>query len=229
MKNKKTQKHKNAMVSTQQHLEIAEIKNDTVIMKDGTLRAVLLVSSINFALKNEDEQTAIISAYISFLNSLDHPLQIVIQSRKLYIKPYLDKLIKQEREQPNELLRAQIADYRSFVSELVSLSDIMSKQFFVVVPYDPVSNKQKSFWLRAAEVINPTRGIKLKGDRFLKRKYDLDMRVRQIEAGLSSMGLTLAQLDTQALIELYYSSYNPDIALTEHLPPLQDSRVEDIG
>jgi hypothetical protein len=215
--------------STQQYLDIAEIKDNTVVMKDGTLRAVLLVSSINFALKNEDEQTAIISAYISFLNSLDHPLQIVIQSRKLYIKPYLDKLIKQEREQPNELLRAQIADYRSFVSELVSLSDIMSKQFFVVVPYDPVSNKQKSFWLRAAEVINPTRGIKLKGDRFLKRKYDLDMRVRQIEAGLSSMGLTLAQLDTQALIELYYSSYNPDIALTEHLPPLQDSRVEDIG
>jgi hypothetical protein len=104
----------------------------------------------------------------------------------------------------------------------------MSKQFLVVVPYDPLSNKQKSFWARTAEVANPARGLKLKGERFLKRKYDLDMRVRQIESGLSSMGLTIARLDTQALIELYYSSYNPDIALTEHLPPLQDSRVEEL-
>jgi hypothetical protein len=216
------------MVPTQQHIAIAEIKNETVVMKDGTLRAVLLVSSINFALKNEDEQTAIVSAYISFLNTLEHPLQIVIQSRKLFIKPYLDRLIKQEREQTNELLRAQIADYRSFVAELVSLGEIMSKQFLVVVPYDPLSNKQKSFWARTAEVANPARGLKLKGERFLKRKYDLDMRVRQIESGLSSMGLTIARLDTQALIELYYSSYNPDIALTEHLPPLQDSRVEEL-
>jgi hypothetical protein len=228
MKNKQIQKRKKSMVPTQQHIAIAEIKNETVVMKDGTLRAVLLVSSINFALKNEDEQTAIVSAYISFLNTLEHPLQIVIQSRKLFIKPYLDRLIKQEREQTNELLRAQIADYRSFVAELVSLGEIMSKQFLVVVPYDPLSNKQKSFWARTAEVANPARGLKLKGERFLKRKYDLDMRVRQIESGLSSMGLTIARLDTQALIELYYSSYNPDIALTEHLPPLQDSRVEEL-
>jgi len=228
MKNKQAAKKKKSFSTSQHNLLIAEIKNDTVVMKDGTLRAVLLVSSINFALKNEEEQSAIISAYVSFLNGLDHPLQIVIQSRKLYIKPYLDKLIKQEREQANELLRAQIADYRSFVSELVSLGEIMSKQFLVIVPYDPLSNKQKSFWTRASEVINPARGVKLKGERFLKRKYDLDMRVREVQSGLSSMGLTVAQLDTQALIELYYSTYNPDIALVEHLPSLKDIQVEDL-
>lgn len=227
MKNKAAAKQKNALVSAQHHLLIGEIKNDTVVMKDGTLRAVLLVSSINFALKNEDEQNATISAYVGFLNSLDHPLQVLIQSRKLYIKPYLDNLLEKEREQTNELLRAQIADYRSFVSELVSLSEIMSKQFYVIVPYDPRSNKQKSFWSRLSDVINPVSLVKLKGERFLKRKYDLDMRVRQVESGLSSIGLSVARLDTPALIELYYSTYNPDIALTEHLPPLEQIQVEE--
>jgi type IV secretory pathway VirB4 component len=227
MKNKKAQKKKNAIPSTQHHLPIAEIRNDTLVMKDGTIRAILLVSSINFALKNEDEQNSIISAYVSFLNGLNHPLQILIQSRRLYIKPYLEKLVKQEREQTNELLRAQIADYRSFVNELVGLGEIMSKQFYVVVPYDPVSNKQKSFWSRVSEVANPVKGVKLKGDRFTKRKYDLDMRVREVMSGLTSMGLAVAQLDTQALIELYYSTYNPDIALVEHLPAVKDIRVEE--
>jgi type IV secretory pathway VirB4 component len=226
MKNKQAARKKASIPTTQQHLAIAEIKSDSVIMKDGTLRAVLMVSSINFALKNEDEQNAIISAYVSFLNSLEHPLQVVIQSRKLHIKPYLEKLLEQERNQANELLRTQIADYRSFVAELVSLGEIMSKQFYVVVPYDPLSNKQKSFWSRFMEVINPASSVRLKGERFLKRKYDLDMRVRQIESGLSSMGLTAVRLDTQSLIELFYSTYNPDISLTEHLPALSELQVE---
>ncbi len=227
MKNKAAAKKKNSLTPTQHHLLIAEIRQDTVIMKDGTLRAVLLVSSINFSLKNEDEQNAIISSYVSFLNSLDHPLQIVIQSRRLQIKPYLERLIKQEHEQTNELLRMQTADYRSFVSELVELGEIMSKQFYVVVPYDPLSNKQKSFWSRFTEVINPASLVKLKGERFTKRKHDLDMRVRQIESGLASIGLTVARLDTQSLIELYYSTYNTDIALTEPLPALGKVRVEE--
>jgi hypothetical protein len=198
-------------------------------MRDGTLRAVLLVSSINFALKNDDEQTAIVSSYVSFLNTLEHPIQIVMQSRKLYIKPYLDKLLQREREQTNELLRTMIADYRSYITELTSLGEIMNKQFYVVVPYDPLSNKGKSFWTRFSEVLNPARGVKLKGERFLKRKEELDARLRQIESGLSSMGLTLARLDTQALIELYYSTYNPDVALSEHLPAVNEIRVEETG
>ena len=214
------------MVSTQRVLPIAEVRNDTLVMKDGTLRAVLMVSSINFALKNEDEQNAIISSYVSFLNSLDHPLQIVIQSRALNIKPYLEMLTKREREQTNELLRTQIADYRSFVASLVEMGEIMSKNFYVVVPYDPLSNRKKSFWSRLSDVINPVRTIKLKDERFLKRKYDLDMRVRMVEGGLQSMGLSAVRLDTQSLIELFYSSYNPDIALSEPLPPLEQMNLE---
>lgn len=226
MKSNKAKKQKKKIVPAQQHLFIAEIKNDTVVMKDGTMRAVLMVSSINFALKNEDEQNAIIAAYVAFLNGLEYPLQVVIQSRKLQIKPYLDKLLVQERAQINELLRAQIADYRSFVSELVNLGEIMSKQFYVVVPYDPLSNKNKSFWSRASEVINPASIVRLKGERFNKRKYELDQRLRQIESGLVSMGLMVARLDTQSLIELFYATYNPDIALSEQIPPLNKMEVE---
>jgi type IV secretory pathway VirB4 component len=226
MKNQQAEQKKKRMPSAQHYLTIAEVQNDTVIMKDGTLRAVLLVSSINFALKNEDEQNAVISSYVSFLNSLDFPIQIVVQSRKLNIKPYLDRLAEQEQQQTNELLRAQITDYRAYIMELISLGEIMSKQFYVVVPYDPLSNRQKSFWSRIMEVINPVRGVKLKGERFLKRKYDLDMRVRQIESGLSSMGLTVVRLDTQAVIELFYSTYNPDIALIQKLPNLSEVRLE---
>lgn len=226
MKNKKAVKKQKKIIPAQRHLLMSEVKNDTIIMRDGTLRAVLLVSSINFALKNDDEQTAIIAAYVSFLNGLEHPLQVVIQSRRLQIKPYLQRLVAVERTQTNELLRAQIADYRSYVTELVELGQIMSKQFYVVVPYDPLSNKNKSFWARFMEVINPAVTVKLKGERFLKRKYDLDQRVRQIESGLSSMGLSVARLDTQSLIELLYSTYNPDIALSESLAPIQQLQVE---
>ncbi|OGH69116.1 MAG: hypothetical protein A3I29_00215 [Candidatus Magasanikbacteria bacterium RIFCSPLOWO2_02_FULL_44_11] len=226
MKDEKPKSKKPKSPTTQHHLLISEVKQDTIVMKDGTLRAVLMVSSINFALKNEDEQNAIISSYISFLNSLDHPLQIVVQSRKLQIKPYMDRLLEQEKQQTNELLRTQIADYRSFVTELVSLGEIMSKQFYVVVPYDPRSNKNKGFFARLGEVVNPVSAVKIKGEKFTKRKYDLEMRVRQIEGGLASMGLTSVRLDTQSLIELFFSTYNTDIALTQELGNMKDLRVE---
>ena len=195
-------------------------------MKDGTLRAVLKVSSINFALKNEDEQNAIVAAYVSFLNTLEHPLQIVIQSRKLNIAPYLEELGKRERTQANELLRVQTADYRSFVAQMVELGEIMNKTFYVVVPYDPLSDKKRSFRSRLVEVINPTKIIQLKDDRFDRRRHDLDMRVRQIESGLRSMGLEVAPVDTQSLIELMYSTFNTDIALSESLPDIDKIQLE---
>ena len=106
-------------VPVQHYLDIAEIKEDVVILKDGTLRAVLAVSSLNFALKSENEQNALISAYAQFLNSLDYPLQIVIQSRKLNIDEYLLRLRRAEKNQSNGLLKIQITDYLSFIKELV--------------------------------------------------------------------------------------------------------------
>lgn len=226
--NKKVRKRKNSKPSTQTHLPIAEIKEGAVVMKDGTLRSVLMTSSINFSLKSEDEQNALISSYVSFLNSLDFPLQIVVQSRQLQIKPYIKKLTKLEKEQSNELLRVQIADYRAFIGELVSIGEIMTKRFYVVVPYDPVSNKKKGFWTRFKEILTPAITVKLKDERFKKRKEDVDVRVRQVISGLQGMGLEVVQLDTQALIELYYSTYNPDTAFAEELQPVEKMQIENI-
>ncbi len=212
--------------ATQRYLDIAEIRDDTVVLNDGTARAVLAVSSINFALKSEEEQEAIISAYVGFLNSLDFPIQIVIQSRRLNIEDYLNRLAEAQKLQSNDLLKAQIADYRQFVGELISLGQIMSKRFYLVVPYDPFTNKRKGFFSRVQEALTPGAAIRLKEDRFQERRRQVMSRVDAVVSNLSSMSLSASLLDTQALIELYYASYNPDLFETEKLVDVGKLRVE---
>ena len=211
----------------QKHLPIAEIRDDCVVMRDGTLRAVLLVSSINFALKSEDEQNAIIAGYVSFLNSLEYPLQIVIQSRGLDLDNYLAELKVAEQEQKNELLRLQTAEYRQFVADMVELGDIMIKRFLVIVLYDPLSNRKRSFWQRAGDVLSPTGVISLSEKRFLSRRKDLFVRVDKIISGLSSMGLKTSPLNTQALIELYYNTYNPVVSQSQKMAEVDKLRVDE--
>ncbi|KKR48901.1 MAG: hypothetical protein UT86_C0002G0076 [Candidatus Magasanikbacteria bacterium GW2011_GWC2_40_17] len=213
-------------VSTQQYLDIASIHDDILIMKDGTLRAVLLASSINFALKSEEEQNALISAYASFLNTLEYPLQIVLQSRKLNMDAYLEKLKKSQEEQTNELLKMQIADYRGFIDELVDLGQIMSKKFFVIVPFNPSSNKRKSFFARFKETFTPAIFVGLKRELFLNRKKDLMSRVSQIQGQLQSFGINTIALDTEGLIELYYSSYNPQLSDVEKMVDTDRLQIE---
>ncbi|MDD5043526.1 MAG: hypothetical protein PHD51_02540 [Patescibacteria group bacterium] len=213
--------------STQKFLDISEIRDDCVILKDGTLRAVLLASSINFALKSEDEQNALISAYMSFLNSFDFPLQIVIQSRKLDIEGYLERLKDTEKTQTNELLKIQIADYREFIAELVEIGDIMSKSFYVVIPYNPLTDKRKGFWTRAQELFTPAIILRLGEDKFQKRRHYLIQRVGHIQSGLESIGLHSQLLDTQSLIELYYNAYNPATSKVQKLVEISKLQVED--
>jgi len=145
MPQKNSMSGKKPTISTQSFLDIYEIKDNTVVMKDGTLRSVLLVSSINFSLKSEEEQNAIIQAYVQFLNSLSHPMQIVIQSRKLDIDRYLDHLKDLEKQQVNELLKTQMADYRNYINELLEMAEIMTKRFYITVPYDAKAFTQASY------------------------------------------------------------------------------------
>ena len=213
-------KKKTAAPASQKRLYIAEIKQDVVVLKDGTLRAVLDVSSINFALKGEDEQQAIIQGYVGFLNTLDFEIQIVIQSRKLDIRNYLASLEQMAKQQTNELLKMQTLDYRQYIEELVTLSEIMEKRFLVTVPYSPFSKKRKNWFSRAQEVIFPARVIKLADVKFTKYLKELDRRVSIVAGGLTSIGLQVSQLDTQKLIELYYQLYNPTRGSNRHLPGL---------
>jgi hypothetical protein len=222
----KKPKGKSRPPSTQRYLDILEIRDDVVVMKDGGLRAVLLVSSMNFSLKSEDEQKAVVQGYVNFLNSLNFMIQIVIQSRRLDVGDYLDRLKTVERAQTNELLKMQTMEYRRFVEELVDLGEIMSKHFYVVIQYAPMRGRQKSFLQRLGEVLSPAAAIRLSKEKSEKYGEELQRRVDFVTEGLESLGLNSARLQTQALIELYYNSYNPIISENEPLEEINQLRIE---
>jgi hypothetical protein len=211
---------------TQRYLDIAEIREDCVVLKDGTLRAVVMVSSINFALKSQDEQQAMIQSYMQFLNGIEYPLQVVVQSRRMNIEKYLEQMAEQQKLTKNELLKNQIADYVTFISELVELGEIMQKRFYIVVPYDPVSDKKRDFISRLGAALTPSTIVKLSDKKFKERRYQLMQRASLLQTGLTGMGLESAILDTQGLIELYYTAYNPDVFDIQKMPPIGELSLE---
>lgn len=191
--------------STQEILKFAEIHDGIVIAKTGELRAILMVSSINFALKSEQEQNAIVYAYQNFLNSLNFPIQIVMQSKKLDLSKYLAGLKETANRQTNELLHMQTIDYIDFVEKLINVANIMDKKFFVVVPLMPPP-KMTSASLKPGAPTMP----RITLEEFNAYKEELSQRVQVIASGLSSIGMRSAQLNTQQVIELLYSIYNPE-------------------
>ena len=196
-------------------------------MKDGSLRALLLASSINFYLKSEVEQNAIVSGYIGFLNTLTFPLQIVIQSRRLNIDGYLAQLQVLETKQSNELLRLQTADYRQFIKELLELEDIMTKRFYVVVPYNPAGDSSRNFLSRLMAALSAPAAVALREDKFRRAYEELQKRLALVQSGLSQIGITTAALDTPSLIELFYRSYNQEVADVQPLADMTKMQVSE--
>lgn len=207
----KDKNEKQKMPSTQQFLPIKEIKEGIVIMKDGSMRAVLMVSSMNFALKGDDEKNAIIASYQAFLNSLSFPIQIYIKSRRLYLDNYLNKLNQTLATQTNELLRQQTSQYVEFIGELLQYANIMEKRFFVIVPYYPSGVEEVSF-IKGLFGGKPTAQ-----SNFELEKTELMQRVNEVISGLTSVGVRVAALNTEEIIELYYAVYNPDTAGNEKI------------
>ena len=202
--------------STQNFLEIDEIKEGMLVLKTRQLRGILMVSSANFALKSAEEQQAIIFQYQNFLNSLDFPLQIVIQSRRLNITGYLDALKNLEQNQQNELLKAQTADYRAFVEQLIKESSIMAKNFFVVVPFslgEVVGGIQK-------EKEEKKKTGKLSEQQFQRMKNQLWQRMEYVALGLRRTGLRIIPLSTEELIELLWSWHHPQEAEVGYYPEI---------
>lgn len=196
---------------TQQYLDVAEVKEDTIILKNGALRAVLAVSAINFDLKSSEEQEAIVGHYQSFLNSVDFPIQIIVSSRKLNMDNYLEFLTGKEKSQPNELLRFQISEYRNFIEQLISAANIMDKNFYIIIPFSPTESEEKGFFSKISSYMNPQNDILGKREAFETYKSQLYQRVDHIITGLSGIGLRIAPLETQELIELLFNSYNPSL------------------
>jgi len=200
-------------ITTQQFLEIEEIKQGLVILRDKSLRGILMVSSLNFALKSEEEQNAIIYQFQSFLNSLDFSIQLFVQSRRLNMTGYLDKLKELEEKQENELLKVQTAEYRKFVSGLLAEGIIMTKNFFVVVPFTlieiPGMGKKER------------KGISvLTEEQFQRAKSQILQRMEFVALGLKRCGLQAAPLNTSELIELFWSLYHPEEAEVGYFPEI---------
>lgn len=214
------EKQKTKGLGTQKYLDIAEIKDGVVVMKNGGLRAILMVSSINFALKSIDEQDAIIYHYQSFLNSLDFSVQIVINSRQLNLDNYMQILKEQERKQTNELLRMQISSYIEYIQGLVKMANIVTKTFYIVVPF-AASDSKEGLMAKMGAIAN-TAQIMSGRESFEKYKDQLLQRVDHIIENLSGAGLRMTMLNTQELIELYYNLYNPEISEKKGLADVGD-------
>lgn len=211
---------KQEAASTQAYLPIKEVKDGVVIMKDGSLRAVLMTSAVNFALKSSGEQDAIIFAYQRFLNSLTFPVQILIQSRRLDLDFYLDKLDKRAEAQEIELVKLQILEYSEFIKRLISVTNIMDKRFFVVVPFYPAATEQagKGISKLFSTGAGPKPGdVKQTEESFQKNKVQLMQRVEALASGLGGVGLRAATLNSEELVELFYSIYNPSTSTKQRL------------
>jgi hypothetical protein len=193
--------------ATQQFVPVKEIRNGTIILKDGGYRGVLICSSINFGLKSADEQHAITLGFQNFLNTLDFSIQIVINSRKMDLRPYLALLEEKAPEQKTELMRIQLHEYVEFVRSFTDHANIMTKSFYIVVPYAPhVSAADTISFLRRdnASVKSAAAEVSFEEDR-----AQLEQRLSLVVGGLSGTGVRAVPLGTEEIIELLYRSFNP--------------------
>lgn len=225
------QKKTSPQMSTQLFLDIAEIKDNVVVLKNGGLRAVLQTTSINFNLKSEEEQNSIIYGYQNFLNSLDFPIQIVVQSRKLDVDKYIETVREIGEGHTNVLLKEQTNEYCDYILKLVEYADIMEKKFYVVVPYDPYrSRKQSTFakFMSSISSADSVDAIKRRHKEFEALNKALTERVNAVIAGLESCNLRVAQLSTSQLIELFYQIYNPVTSRNEKIEDLSKLDVQEL-
>jgi len=209
--------------STQNTLQIAAIRDGIVIMNDGSFRAVVMAKSINFDLMSVGEQEAVEYAYQGFLNSLYFDIQIFIRSRKIDMRPYLERLGKIRTEMSNMLLGMLMEDYIYFIDDLVQQTNIMSKEFYIVVPYfsqasaGKVAEAGKGLFNGLFGNSKKQGTITINEADLAKAKTELQNRIQSVVSGLIQMGVQAIPLDTQELIELYYNTYNPDTATRQTL------------
>lgn len=201
--------------AAQDFVPIREIRDGVVILKDGTIRMLLMASSVNLALKSDDEQRAVLMQFQSFLNSLEFSTQIFIQSRRLDIRPYLLLLEERFREEMNELLKIQIREYIGFIKTVTQSTNIMGKIFVIVVPYAPpksVTSAPSSsgvaglFGGKSAASARPAPGAV---EAFEEAKSQLEQRAGIVSHGLARTGVRVVPLGTEELTELYYRLFNP--------------------
>lgn len=212
-----------ARIPTQKFLEIKQIREGVVVLKDKSLRGILMVSSLNFALKSDEEQTAILYQFQEFLNSLDFSCQILVQTRRLNITGYLDKLKELEERQENELLKIQTKGYREFIAGLIKGQAIMTKNFFVIIPFYPSPLEIQKFGGKKERIPGgPKETLPLTEEIFQRYRNQLWQRMEFVALGLRRCGLQAIPLITPELIELFWKFYHPkeaELGYSPEIPP----------
>ena len=215
--------------STQNMLQIAEIRDGIVIMNDGSFRSVVMARSINFDLMSEQEREGVESGYQAFLNSLYFPIQIFVRSQKIDIRPYIEKLDKIKSEHDNMLLSLMMEDYINYIGDLSQQANIMDKKFYIVIPHFPKADVQKAitqsknFFTGITGLFNKKQAQVTINEKDLEdAKIELRNRVQAVLGGLMQCGVQALPLDTQELIELYYDVYNPDTATRQQMKNFSD-------
>jgi len=198
--------------TTQNFVPIQEIRDGVIVLKNGGMRAVILASSLNFALKSSDEQSSILLQFQNFVNSLDFSIQIFIQSKKLDIRPYTALLEERYKEQTTDLMKIQVREYIEFIRTFVESTNIMSKSFFVVIPYDPpimTSSKNPLSSMMGGAKKGSAEANKTADGQFQEYRSQLEQRVAVVEQGLVRCGIRAAELGTEEVVELFYKLFNP--------------------
>ncbi len=195
---------------TQEFVPLQEVRDGIVVLKDGTMRGIVLSSSLNFSLKSDNERQAIILQFQDFLNSLDFPVEIVIESRRLDIRPYIALLEDRYKEQVNDLMKIQTREYIDFIKKFTETTNIMIKSFFIVVPYDPaIINIKGGVTSKIFQKKSSSEAEQAKEASFEENRTQLEQRVSVVEQGLSRCGIRVIRLGTEEVIELFYKLFNP--------------------
>jgi hypothetical protein len=211
--------------STLNFVEVSEIRDGVLVLRSSEMRVVMAVSSANFALKSGEEQQIIINNFQGILNSLEFPIQILVQSRKLNLDPYIEKLRQLEDKQQNDLLRIKMQEYVEYIKQMLNQINIMKKDFYIVIGYEP-NEAKAGFFTSFLRSINPTQVIKMNRESFLRNRKVLMQRAEQVLSRFSSLDLKSDILTTEQLIALMYNSYNPDTLESVRLKDVADLDIE---
>jgi len=194
--------------ATQEFVPIKEVRDGVIILKDGSLRSLLMASSINLALKSQDEQQAIIGQFQNFLNSLEFTVQFSVQSRELDIRPYIALLEERLTLELDDLMKIQIREYMTFIKDFTERANIMTKNFFIVVPYDPALIARGS-GISSFIPGGKNGSMALTDEQFEQYRTQLEQRIAVVEQGLVRTGVRVVGLGTEEVIELFYKLFNP--------------------
>lgn len=191
---------------TQAFVPIKEVRDGIIVLKDGSMRAILMTSSVNFALKSEDEQKSIIYQFQNFLNSLNFDMQIFIQSRNLDIRPYVSLLQERLKVQTDDLMKIQVKEYIEFIRSFTEQANIMTKRFFIVIPYTPVMMDVK----KAGGLFGKKKqAAQVAADNFAESRTQISQRIDVVLSGIARTGVRAVQLGTEEVIEVFYQLFNP--------------------